>query len=129
MSGGIAAVHSAGPAAGVAATPAGDLTQAAIQKLTNLNDINRLLHETIAKERSIEHELDQKLSKRSVLERDILTLNATTSEVRPALLAHCYSQNIVRMASGSATKPEQIPCQFMMTNCLQTCSGSTASTD
>jgi hypothetical protein len=49
--------------------------------LTNLNDINRLLHETIAWERSIESDLDKQLGKRTELERDILQLNAATSEV------------------------------------------------
>lgn len=57
-----------------------------LQQLTNLNEINRLLHETIAKERAIEAELDKQLSKRSELERNILLLNATTSEVRHSWL-------------------------------------------
>lgn len=52
-----------------------------LQQLTNLNDINRLLHETVAKERAIEAELDKQLSNRSELERSILLINASTSEV------------------------------------------------
>jgi len=52
-----------------------------LSSLTNLNDINRLLHETIAWERSIEADLDKQLGRRTELERDILQLNAATSEV------------------------------------------------
>jgi hypothetical protein len=52
-----------------------------LASITNLNDCSRLLHETIAKERAIEAELDKQLSKRNDLERNILLLNATTSEV------------------------------------------------
>lgn len=54
----------------------------AIAKLTNLTEINRLLHETIAKEHATDAELDRQLHKRSDLERSILVLNASTSEVR-----------------------------------------------
>lgn len=57
-----------------------------LASITNLNDCSRLLHETIAKERAIEAELDKQLSKRSDLERNILLLNATTSEVGSAAL-------------------------------------------
>lgn len=52
-----------------------------IHRLTNLADINRLLHETVAKEHSIDHELDRLLSKRTDLERSFLLLNTPTSEV------------------------------------------------
>lgn len=52
-----------------------------LSTLTNLTDINRLLHETIAWERSIEADLDKQLGRRTELERDILQLNAATSEV------------------------------------------------
>jgi hypothetical protein len=55
---------------------------AVIKKLTNLNDINKLLHETLAKERAVDAELDKMLMKRGDLERSILSLNASTSEVR-----------------------------------------------
>jgi hypothetical protein len=58
---------------------AGDFAQ--LSSLTNLNDINRLLHETIAWERSIESDLDKQLVRRTELERDILQLNAATTEV------------------------------------------------
>ncbi len=64
--------------------PAWDMAH--ISRLTNLNDINRLLHETIVKERAIDAELDRQLQKRSELERNILVLNAATSEVRYGVL-------------------------------------------
>ena len=54
---------------------------ALIHRLTNLSDINRLLHETVAKERALDMELDQLLSKRADLERSFLLLNTPTAEV------------------------------------------------
>lgn len=69
----------AGAAAAAGASTSVDL--ALIHRLTNLNDINRILHETIAKERSIDNELDQLLSKRGDLERSFLLLNTPTAEV------------------------------------------------
>lgn len=62
-------------------TAAGAADWDQLNSLTNLNDINRLLHETIAYERSIEADLDKQLGKRTDLEREILQLNAATSEV------------------------------------------------
>jgi hypothetical protein len=53
-----------------------------IHRLTDLNAINRILHEMVAKERAIDVELDQLLSKRSELEKRFLLLNAPTAEVR-----------------------------------------------
>lgn len=64
-----------------ALTAQAPVDMAVIRQLTNLNDINRLLHETIAKERGIDADLDRQLNKRSDIERSILLLNATTSEV------------------------------------------------
>jgi hypothetical protein len=52
-----------------------------IHKLTNLSDINRILNETLAKERALDAELDQLLSKRADLERSFLLLNTPTAEV------------------------------------------------
>ncbi|KAK9830013.1 hypothetical protein WJX72_009198 [[Myrmecia] bisecta] len=49
-------------------------------QLTNLNDINRLLHETVAKERSIDAELEQLLSKREDIEAGLLVLHSATAE-------------------------------------------------
>ena len=52
-----------------------------IKRLTNLADINRALHETHAKERSIEAELEELLSKRSAIEETFVTLHDSASEV------------------------------------------------
>lgn len=60
------------------ATPSIDLS--VISKLTNLNEINRLLHETLAKERTVQNNLDQLLTRRGEVERNVLVLNATSSE-------------------------------------------------
>lgn len=49
--------------------------------LTNIADINRVLHETVAKERSIDAELEQLLTRRTEVEKSILALHSTTSEV------------------------------------------------
>lgn len=49
--------------------------------LTNINDINRFLHETVAKERSIDAELEQLLTRRTEVEKSILALHTTTTEV------------------------------------------------
>ena len=53
-----------------------------IKGLTNLADINRALHETHARERSIEAELEELLSKRSAIEETFVTLHDSASEVR-----------------------------------------------
>ena len=52
-----------------------------IEKLTSLNDISRLLHETVARERGLEAELDQLLSRRGELEQNLLSLHASSREV------------------------------------------------
>lgn len=63
----------------MAQVPAVDIH--AVSKLTNLNDINRMLHEVLAKERVIDTELDKHLARREELEKQILQLHASTSEV------------------------------------------------
>lgn len=55
---------------------------AAITKLTNLNDIHKLLHETLAKEISVDADLNKLLGKRVDLEHGVLQLNVATREVR-----------------------------------------------
>lgn len=59
----------------------GTLDLSVIAKLTNLNDINRALHDVLARERLIDAELDQQLSQQQALETQILQLQASTSEV------------------------------------------------
>ncbi len=56
-----------------------------VKRLTNLADINRALHETHARERSIEAELEELLSKRSAIEETFVTLHDSASEVRYAI--------------------------------------------
>ncbi|CAL5229024.1 g12271 [Coccomyxa viridis] len=58
-----------------------------IKRLTNLADINRALHETHAKERSIEAELEELLSKRTAIEDTFVTLHDSASEALEGLLA------------------------------------------
>lgn len=55
---------------------------ALIRKLTNVADINRLLHDTLAKERTVDQELEQLLGKRVEVEQGLLGLQASTAEVR-----------------------------------------------
>ena len=54
----------------------------AIEQLTSLTDISRLLHETLATERGLEAELDQLLSRRGELEQSLLALHDESREVR-----------------------------------------------
>lgn len=57
-----------------------------VKRLTNLNDINRALHETVALERSIEAELEQLLSKRADIEKGFITLHDSASDVSIAVI-------------------------------------------
>jgi hypothetical protein len=54
----------------------------AVRRLTNLNDINRALHETVARERSMEAELELLLSRRGEIERSFLDLHDSAAEVK-----------------------------------------------
>ena len=53
----------------------------AVEQLTCLTDISRLLHETLATERGLEAELDQLLSRRGNLEQNLLALHSNGREV------------------------------------------------
>ena len=64
-----------------------------VKRLTNLTDINRALHETVARERSIEAELEQLLSKRVEIEKGFVNLQDSASDVMlvlitPAVMSH-----------------------------------------
>ena len=61
-----------------AATP---LDPESVRQLYNLADINRLLHEANARERSIDAELERILSLRSQIEQDAIGLEEATKEV------------------------------------------------
>jgi len=51
-----------------------------VAQLTSLNDINRLLHETLGRERAIDGELEDLLAKRGDVEGRLLDLRASTAE-------------------------------------------------
>ena len=57
----------------------------AVECLTSLSDISRILHETLAKERSLEAELDQLLNRRGEIEKGLIALHAGSREVRAPL--------------------------------------------
>ncbi|KAG1668624.1 hypothetical protein FOA52_001493 [Chlamydomonas sp. UWO 241] len=82
---------------------------ALIHRLTNLNEITRILHETIAKERAVDVELDQLLSKRAELERSFLLLNTPTAETLELVHADCEQlllgvQGTSQLATHISTK-------------------------
>ena len=71
-----------------------------ISRLTNLGEINKLLHEVIAREVALDGELDKLLGKRAELERSFLLLNTPTAEASGfglhllhlhVLWLHCFS--------------------------------------
>ena len=59
-------------------------------QLTSLNDINRLLHETLGRERAIDGELEGLLAKRGDVEGRLLDLRASTAEAR-AYIQQCIA--------------------------------------
>ena len=60
----------------------GALEIASVRQLSRLEDVNRLLHEANSRERSIDAELEQLLSRRGQLEDSLLALHGATLEVR-----------------------------------------------
>ena len=56
-----------------------------VEQLTSLSDISRLLHETLARERGLEAELDHLLHRRGDLEQSLLALHASSREVQALL--------------------------------------------
>lgn len=55
-------------------------SMAGLRELTNLNDITRLLHEMLAKERGVNAELEGLIAKRGTLEGGLVTLRSSTAE-------------------------------------------------
>ena len=53
----------------------------AVEKITSLADISRLLQETLARERGLEAELDQLLNRRGDVEQSLLALHASSRDV------------------------------------------------
>lgn len=66
------------------AAAAGGFGLEAVRSLASVADVHRLLHEASARERAIDTELEQLLSKRSELEQGLLQLHVSTEEVGPA---------------------------------------------
>jgi hypothetical protein len=54
---------------------------AVLRELTNLNDITRVLHEMLARERCVNAELEGLTAKRGTLETGLVTLRSSTAEV------------------------------------------------
>ncbi len=54
----------------------------AVRQLSSVAEVNRLLHEASARERAIDNELEQLLSKRGELEHCLVELHTSTEEVR-----------------------------------------------
>lgn len=74
----------------------------AVEQLTSLTDISRLLHETLATERGLEAELEQLLSTRGVLEQRLLALHTESREVRVNQSATCSSCWLGQLPQASA---------------------------
>ncbi|DBB16575.1 TPA: Golgi transport complex subunit 4 [Trebouxia sp. C0006] len=73
----------------------------AVEKLTSLSDISRLLHDTLAKERGLEAELDQLLHRRGELEKGLLDLHAGSRETLEVVKAEAESlANSVKRTSN-----------------------------
>ncbi len=64
-----------------AAAAQGGFGLEAVRSLASVADVHRLLHEASARERGIDTELEQLLSKRSQLEEGLLELHSSTEEV------------------------------------------------
>mmetsp|Transcript_26 Transcript_26/g.78 ORF Transcript_26/g.78 Transcript_26/m.78 type:complete len:746 (+) Transcript_26:194-2431(+) len=92
----------AGPMGG--ATVSG--LSAICRQLTNPNDINRLLYEVVAKERAIDAELEQQLTKRADIERNLLYLNSSTTEILE--LMRVDSEQLQSSVKGTARLAEKV---------------------
>ena len=67
---------------------------AAAAQLTNLNDINRLLQETLGGERAIDAELEGLLAKRGDIEGRLASLQTSTAEARSSgTLLGCHKSH------------------------------------
>lgn len=66
---------------GFAASPKAGLDMQAVEQLNNPNDINKLLHESLATERTIDAGLDQLLGRRGQLQDELVSLTSFSGEV------------------------------------------------
>ncbi|GFR44918.1 hypothetical protein Agub_g6003, partial [Astrephomene gubernaculifera] len=88
-----------------------------IYKLTNISDVTRLLHETVARERAIDQDLDRQLSKRNDLERNFLLLNTPTAETLELVRADC--EQLLQSVHGTAQLADNISSKVRQLDLVQ----------
>ncbi|GIL67932.1 hypothetical protein Vafri_21202, partial [Volvox africanus] len=88
-----------------------------IYKLTNVSDATKLLHETVARERAIDQDLDRQLSKRSDLERNFLLLNTPTAETLELVRADC--EQLLQSVQGTAQLADNISSKVRQLDLVQ----------
>ncbi|KAG2447879.1 hypothetical protein HYH02_007335 [Chlamydomonas schloesseri] len=88
-----------------------------INRLTNISDVNKILHETVARERGIDSELDRQLSKRSDLERNFLLLNTPTAETLELVRADC--EQLLQSVQGTAQLADHISSKVRQLDLVQ----------
>ncbi|KAK9819498.1 hypothetical protein WJX81_007056 [Elliptochloris bilobata] len=97
----------AAPAAAVLAqAPAASSDLALLRALTNVADINRLLHDTLAKERAVDQELEQLLGKRVQVEQGLLGLRGSTAELLEVVAAD--ADGLAGSVRGTADLAERV---------------------
>ncbi|KAF5839440.1 hypothetical protein DUNSADRAFT_725 [Dunaliella salina] len=89
-----------------------------IHRLTNLSDINRFSHEVTAKERAVDGELDQLLSKRTDLENRFLLLKAPITENLEVVRAD--SEQLLGSAKSTAELADHISGKVRRLDLAQT---------
>uniref|UniRef100_A0A7S3RBF0 Conserved oligomeric Golgi complex subunit 4 n=1 Tax=Dunaliella tertiolecta TaxID=3047 RepID=A0A7S3RBF0_DUNTE len=89
-----------------------------IHRLTNLSDINRFSHEVTAKERAVDGELDQLLSKRTDLENRFLLLKAPITENLEVVRADC--EQLLGSAKSTAELADHISGKVRRLDLAQT---------
>ena len=82
------------------------LAPAQLVHLTSLADVNRLLHEAVARERSIEEELDARLAMRQDLERRLSALQRTAAPLLDA--AASDARRLAHKAGAAAQQADRI---------------------
>ncbi|GMH33415.1 hypothetical protein BSKO_01249 [Bryopsis sp. KO-2023] len=91
---------------GLVSSPRGGLDMRAVEQLTNPSDINKLLHESLATERTIDAGLEQMLARRRHLEAELLSLTEQTAEVLEVV--HADADQLLSSVRSTATVAEQI---------------------
>lgn len=93
----------------------------ALASLTAPADVVRLLHEVVAHERAIEADLDRQLERRGELERSLLLLNASTTEVRCPLWLHAALVWRVAVRGACCSRFCLKPCRTAAPTSLTSC--------